>query len=943
MLKNFLKLLQIIDSSIISIDVIAVTEAGISDSISGLFQIPGYSMYPQLRNNKKGGGIILYSKSHLKFTPFINKTFTFENVTGTLKTCSNECAALCVVYKPPRTNKTIFTVELQKHLNDSALHNNNLLILLGDTNIDLKLNTPFRNSYFDMLSALGLMCGISDYTRIEKRKDTITKSCLDHIFTRCHTLEPYTAAVDTVLADHRVTLICFDGPSVPHIQRAQKMKPVINKNILIKDLKTANWAQTNKMNEPDAIYDFIKDAFDQALKKSTHIIKFRRKKRSDLPWINNNLINLCTKRDELHGLWRKDTNNHQNRLLYIKARNKTNKAIEYSRNKYYKNLITDNYSNPKKLWKIINTICGRVSSSIDQSIIDAFGSANITTSEIANKFADEFDSSVKKILPNCNSDLLNNKFPSELESDSSMLPKKATYHKIKKLLSKLNSRKSNGLDNIKVKDIQSISDNITIALVNLINTSIQTGKYPDKLKQGCVRPIFKKGKKTNPGDYRPITLLSSIDKIVERFISDQIHSFYADNHIINESQYGFQPKKSAPSLLSKFTDDINSALNAKKNVLALFIDFSRAFDTLDHKKLLKSLSYTGIRGPLLTWCNDYLTNRSYRVKVGDDLSEPIEITQGTAQGSVLGPLHFLAYVNNMSHFSNECQLYQFADDTCLISADHNIDVALNNLQEDFNNISKWCHDAGLVLNSIKTKLINIRSPYLKSAETVPKLIAHTHACMHDNRDMCDCPHIEVVKSHTYLGLVIDNRFNWGAHVQRVCDKLRALLANFYVIKNRIPHKTKILIYKSFCESTINYGLTSYGRTFKTYLDSIFKLQVRLLKLIVPTKIKNSSKNDETKLFKYCQTLPVYTNVNFMLLKEQFFNTNIQQEINHPVQTRRVTQKKLVTTRANNSYGERTSSYLVPRLINNLPTDTRQSLTHSNIRIKLKKYFMSTLE
>lgn len=942
MLKNFIKLLQIIESSTISIDLLAVTEVAISDSISGLFTIPGYVMYPQLRSNKKGGGIILYTKNYLKFTPIIKKTSTFENITGTLKTSSSECAAICVVYKPPRTNKTIFTMELHKHLHDSTLHNYNFLILLGDTNIDLKLNTPFRNSYFDMLSALGLMCGISDYTRIEKRKDIVTKSCIDHIFTRCHTLEPYTAAVDTVLADHRVTMICFAGPPVSHIQDVQKTKPVIDRNVLIKNLKTANWAQTNEMDEPEDIYKFIKDTFDQALKKSSHMINFRQKKRSHAPWINNNLINLCTKRDELHALWRKDTNNHQNRLLYIKTRNKSNKAIEYCRNKYYKNQIINNYSNPKNLWKIINTICGRISSSIDQSIIDAFSSANITISEIANKFADEFDSSVKKILPNCNNDLLKIQPSSEYESNLSMRFKKATNLKIKTLITKLNNRKSNGLDNIKVKDIQSISDNITIALVNLINTSIQTGKYPDKLKQGCVRPIFKKGKKTNPGDYRPITLLSSIDKIVERFISDQIHSFYAKNNIINETQYGFQPKKSATSLLSKFTDDINSALNEKKNVLVLFIDFSRAFDTLDHKKLLKSLSFTGIRGPLLTWCHDYLTNRSYRVRVGDELSESIEITQGTAQGSVLGPLHFLAYVNNMSHFSNNCLLYQFADDTCLLSSDHNIDVALNKLQEDFNNISKWCHDTGLVLNSIKTKLINIRSPYLKSAEIVPKLIAHTHACLHDSRDTCDCPQIEIVKAHTYLGLVIDNRFSWGPHIQRVCDKLRALLANFYVIKNRIPQKTRILLYKSFCESTINYGLTSYGRTFKTYLDSILKLQVQLLKLIVPFKIKNSFKNDEGKLFEYCQTLPIHTNVNYMLLKEQFFNAKLQQEINHPVQTRRITQKKLVTTRANNFYGERTSSYLVPRLVNNLPTVTRQSLTQLNIKIKLKNYFLAML-
>lgn len=259
---------------------------------------------------------------------------------------------------------------------------------------------------------------------------------------------------------------------------------------------------------------------------------------------------------------------------------------------------------------------------------------------------------------------------------------------------------------------------------------------------------------------------------MEKYICDQIHKFYTNNSIIYKNQYGFQAGKSTNGLLSQFTDKVNEYLNKKNIVLALFIDFTRAFDTLDHKQIINRLNSCGVGGPLLNWCKDYLNNRKYTVKIGDEQSKPITTTVGTAQGSVLGPLYFLTYVNDMNLCLSYSSCYQFADDTCLLVASKDPLHAFEQLQSDFNALIKWCHDAGLVINSNKTKLLIIKSPYLKYSNT-KYIVAHNHTCLHNGCLLnCDCTAIEVADTQKYLGLVIDNKFNWNAHINHVCNKLR---------------------------------------------------------------------------------------------------------------------------------------------------------------------------
>ena len=196
--------------------------------------------------------------------------------------------------------------------------------------------------------------------------------------------------------------------------------------------------------------------------------------------------------------------------------------------------------------------------------------------------------------------------------------------------------------------------------------------------------------------------------------------------------------------------------------------------------------------------------------------------------------------------------------------------------------------------------------------------------------------------YTYLGLIIDNKFNWTHQIDHVCNKLRQFLAVIKIIKNRIPFKVKLLLYYSLAHSYIQYGLESYGRTYKTYLDKIYNLQVKIIKNFVSNNILRKYHYNESELFTLLKILPVHSQLKFNLLKKYFFCNEIKIAVEHPVHTRTVSRKQLRTIRANNAYGERTSAYLVPRIVNDLPLNVCNVINKENIKKVLKKYFVNSI-
>ncbi|KAG6456625.1 hypothetical protein O3G_MSEX009841 [Manduca sexta] len=285
--------------------------------------------------------------------------------------------------------------------------------------------------------------------------------------------------------------------------------------------------------------------------------------------------------------------------------------------------------------------------------------------------------------------------------------------------------------------------------------------------------------------------------------------------------------------------------------------------------------------------------------------------------------------------------YQFADDTCLLIADKDPELAIGRLQSDLNSLARWCHDSGLVLNANKTKLLVIKSPYITLTSFKKKLVAHDHNCLHSsNCKTCQCPFIETVDRHMYLGVLMDSKFNWSLHIEYVCSNLRQFLANMKILSRRIPFKTKLMLYNTLAESYIQYGLLCYGRTFKTYVSRIYELQLKIIKTIVSTNVKPQYTHDEKGLFKHCKIMNIYSLIKYTLLKHYYFNTSVKSVIKHPIYTRAIAQNQLFQPSANNAYGERTANYIIPRLINNLPTDLIEKITPSNYKFKLKTIFLT---
>lgn len=321
------------------------------------------------------------------------------------------------------------------------------------------------------------------------------------------------------------------------------------------------------------------------------------------------------------------------------------------------------------------------------------------------------------------------------------------------------------------------------------------------------------------------------------------------------------------------------------------------------------------------------------MSIAGEKSEPLPSKQGTAQGSIIGPTEYLIYVNDMYSIFREASVYQFADDTCLITADRDINVAVGKIQTEFDVLCKWAHDIGLSINYQKTKVMHVCSPYI-GFNAVPQVVAHNHLCLHASQACCNCEPLDTVTSHTYLGLKIDSKFNWGPHIEHICSKLRAILCNISILKHKMPYSTLRLLYMAMADSIINYGISSYGRTYITYLQKIYNIQVRILKTIVPLKIKLKYRNNYDKLFQHCRIMNVFDKVKLAIALE--YKDRLGELVRYDRSNRLrslANSNHFTIPKCQNIYGKRIWSYYLPQILNDFPRTTIDKITSNPMNIK----------
>ena len=346
--------------------------------------------------------------------------------------------------------------------------------------------------------------------------------------------------------------------------------------------------------------------------------------------------------------------------------------------------------------------------------------------------------------------------------------------------------------------------------------------FPDNLKIAKVCPIFKAGEKADVSNYRPISILPSFSKIFEKIIYFRLISFINKHNILSSSQFGFRKNHSTFMPLLKLHDKVTDALEKNNYCVGIFIDLSKAFDTIKHDILLKKLEYYGIRGLPLNLIQNYLANRRQYVSYRNTVSDAETIRYGVPQGSILGPLLFLLYINDLPKISNILSFLIFADDTTIIYSNPNLIDLIDKLNSELQHLSEWFSANRLSLNTSKTNFISFGSRWNQNDKTIDQS---------DQNIIINNEIISRVYYAKFLGVLIDSKLTWYNHINYISLKISRSLHVMNRIKHLVPKKTLLTLYYSLIYPHLNYCVIIWGSACKNALNRIKVLQKRAIRIL----------------------------------------------------------------------------------------------------------------
>ncbi len=493
--------------------------------------------------------------------------------------------------------------------------------------------------------------------------------------------------------------------------------------------------------------------------------------------------------------------------------------IRISKANYYQNYFASNNKDIRKIWvgikQIINIksktlaapICIEENGHITSDPNDVATAFNNYFSDVANKIVDgrkyEGNTSYKEYLP-----------PRSINS-LAFLP--TDKDEIINIISKLDTSKSCGPTSIPANIFKLIQFEVASPLAKIANLSFETGVHPEKLKMAKVIPIYKKGCKLSTSNYRPISLLSNINKIFEKIVFERVYSFIEKHEMIYRHQYGFRKKHSTNHALISITEQIRKALDENKFAFGVFVDFQKAFDTVNHDILINKLERYGISGKINDWFRSYLTNRKQTVSILGFESHQKTISHGVPQGSVLGPLLFILYINDLNRTIKSSTVFHFADDTNFLLIGDSIKTIQKQMNADLRELYRWLLANRISLNVSKTELIVFKRPQTKASEIKIKINGSK---------------IYPSKSTKYLGVHLDDDLSGTTHCEKLLSRLRRANGMLAKVRYHVADPKYILtMYHSLFASIQNYGAQVWGLLGNSKIKKVERAQKAALRII----------------------------------------------------------------------------------------------------------------
>ena len=546
----------------------------------------------------------------------------------------------------------------------------------------------------------------------------------------------------------------------------------------------------------------------------------RRIRNKPSPWLNPNIKQLMFKRDWLKKKATK-TGMLEDWMAYKASRNLCNKEIRLAKKRFYQSRINEASGDQKATWKVLNDLLGKKSCATKINELKSDCGVTITNPEDIADYMNKHFAAIGPNLASKNQVNEDNITPTEFltKRDSSFNLKKVEASSVLKLLNGVKINKATGIDKISNRILKLAAPVIYKNLTDLFNLSITSGVFPSDWKIAKVSPLFKSGDLTDANNYRPISVLPTIARVFERLIFDQLYTYVNENNFLYTYQSGFRPLHSTLTALLDITNEW--CFNIDKGMVngVLFLDLKKAFDTVDHVILLTKLRYYGVETDTINWFTSYLQNRQ-QVCYANGITSSIDyITCGVPQGSILGPLLFLIYINDISKCLDYGVARLFADDTNLTFSGCSFPALQNKMSKDLKGIASWLSANRLTLNVLKTDfmVIGSRQRVASLEEDIALSLLGTE--------------LEKVNSVKCLGVDIDEYLTWDNHMLSIRKKVTRNLGVLRRVKPFLKTENLIVIYRSIIEPYFTYCCIVWDSISETQIANLQKLQNRAARII----------------------------------------------------------------------------------------------------------------
>lgn len=780
----------------IDCDILILTECWLS-SVSFLPTINGYYSFRTTLNPIQNDGVVVYIKDQLTFSI---EEVKLQNCNSLLIKIGNNDTAILAVYRSPSYNNLDpFLTSLDDSLRNLSGFRN--IALIGDLNIDINSDNPRATSvpYLALTAYHGLMPAHNFITR------DAGGTCIDHVLLRTN-ISSTTIVLQSTLTDHKSVILCLKQEQVRKHTVSTYTK--INEEELRKAISDIDFNPIYKTNDCDLAMSYIIRELRSAIERNSKCVVLSRRKKLIKPWITPGMLRCMRNRDKLHKNSKSLPNNIILKATYIRYRNFCSRILKNLKRNYERELIRNAGKDSKKLWDTIKNITHTAKEvSYPKEILEMSSSPQDSVNYINNYFNNVGKSLAEKIT-NLHPHIIGNKNYLDTISDSFVLLG-TSEEEVTNLISALRSNCSVGWDNVSNRLLKEHKKILVPHLTYVFNMCLEKGVFPKDLKKSQIRPIYKAGARNRIENYRPISILPSLSKILEKIINIRLVDYLEKKHIISDHQFGFRQGKSTDDAVSNLTNFLTTNLDKGNKCVSIFLDLSKAFDTVSIPILLFKLERMGIRGIQLNLLTDYLTNRSQSVKLDTYISADLPVTVGIPQGSILGPTLFLVYINDLLCLKSfHGKIISYADDTALIFVAKTWEETFTLAQSGFNTVNKWLHDNVLTLNIDKTKYIafSMRN-YLQINR---ELIAHNCLSAESIEPICTCARLERTRVIKYLGVMIDGNLNFKSHIHVLATRIRKLIFIFKTLRHIVTPFILKQIYYALCQSLLTYCISSWG-------------------------------------------------------------------------------------------------------------------------------------